>query len=529
MVLKKNEKNEVTFQQKEVIESSVGVKRVIACAGSGKTFVLTQSIIELLENQACKPDEILAITFTRNAAENMRQNIRDKLSKDIDFEAINIYTFNSFGNLIVSENSFALELGKDYRLINTSKSWQILFEIVKYANLENIVVGKDTGKFIEQILKYINSLKSNLISAEELDQYYENRDTVLLRYLSEALKREEKAIFEYLNDVAVIYKKYEEVKIQNNFIDYNDHVFLPYKLMLHRKDLLEKYRSRYKYIFIDEFQDTDVAQGRLISLLFKPGYNSLMIVGDDDQGIYSFRGACVENILNFSNWDVFSGTDIKDFYLTTNFRSGRNIIKAINNVISRNECRFAKDFKPDEKAGHSEVMFFSEETHTAECKEIASNIKLLQKQGIKLRDMAVLSRIKRFDSICEALDRNGLKYELVSGRGFFYEPEILFIISWLMILSDINDDVYLVYLLQSQKYRISDRDIFFLTFSEKNKSRNRLADGLLDYKNNIFLSNSAKIRIREFLDELDYYMKQSSYLKLAELIALIFKRSGLFD
>ena len=121
----KIEKNEMTTQQKKVIESSAGVKRVIACAGSGKTFVLTQSIIELLEKRVCRPDEILAITFTRNAAENMRGNIRDKLSRDIDFESINIYTFNSFGNLLVSENSFALGLGKDYKLINTSKGiWE---------------------------------------------------------------------------------------------------------------------------------------------------------------------------------------------------------------------------------------------------------------------------------------------------------------------------------------------------------------------------------------------------------------------
>ena len=106
-------------------------------------------------------------------------------------------------------------------------------------------------------------------------------------------------------------------------MDYYDHIFLPYLLLKDNDEIKEKYRNRFKYMFIDEFQDTDIAQGYFISMLYKPDYNSIMIVGDDDQGIYSFRGACIENILDFHNWDAFSGHAVKDYFLTTNFRSGQ--------------------------------------------------------------------------------------------------------------------------------------------------------------------------------------------------------------
>jgi DNA helicase-2/ATP-dependent DNA helicase PcrA len=532
-----NGKNtKITPEQKQILDSNAAVRRVIACAGSGKTFVLTQNIINILQEGLCRPEEILAITFTRNAAENMRRRIKEGLNKKIDFSAINIYTFNSFGNLVISENSFLLGLGKDYRLINISKSWQLIYEIVKKSDLGTIRVGKDTGKFTEDILRYIYDLKSSLISPSELKKYYFEREKIFSTFSSAALLKEELEILKYQPDLCSIYENYENKKHENNLVDYYDHIFLPYLLLKDNYEIKEKYRERFRYMFIDEFQDTDIAQGYFISMFYKPGHNNIMIVGDDDQGIYSFRGACIENILDFHNWDAFSGHAVKDYFLTTNFRSGQNIIEAINNLISFNEGRFEKDLKPEYENKESEVLFSVFNYCRDEANQIAENILKLKLAGLKLKDIAILARKKRFKYIVEALESHALKYEVISSRGFYYEPEVLFIISWLMVISDISDELHLVFLLQSQKYRISDRDIYFMKNfdAEKRKLRDgtgnfqvSLFEGIINCGNNPYLKKETKSRLKDFIEEMNHYIFQSFSVKLNELVSIIYEYSGL--
>jgi DNA helicase II / ATP-dependent DNA helicase PcrA len=526
----------ITPEQKLVLGSDAAIRRVIACAGSGKTFVLTQNIVNILQEGLCGPEEILAITFTRNAAENMRSRIKESLNKIIDFSAINIYTFNSFGNLIISENSFLLGLGKDYRLINISKSWQLIYEIVKKSNLGSILIGKDTGKFTEDVLHYIHNLKSSLISPSELKKYSFEREKILSTFSSSALLKEELEILKYQPDLCSIYENYENIKHENNLVDYYDHIFLPYLLLKDNEEIKEKYRSRFRYMFIDEFQDTDIAQGYFISMLYKPDFNSIMIVGDDDQGIYSFRGACIENILDFHNWDAFSGHIVKDHFLTTNFRSGQSIIEALNNLISFNENRFEKDLKPEYENKKSEVLFSVFDFCADEADQIANDIIKLKAAGLKLKDIAILTRKKRFKYIVEALEKYGIKHEIISSRGFYYEPEVLYIISWLMVISDITDELHLVYLLQSQKYRISDRDIFFMkNFDAENLElydgtgnfQVSLFDGITGFENNPYLKKETKSRLKEFVEEMNHYIFQSFSMKLNELVSIIYEYSGL--
>ena len=519
------DKINMTDQQKAILESSDEIKRVIACAGSGKTLVVTNNIINILKKDLCRSDEILAVTFTRNAAENMRVKIKGSIKKKLDFESIDIYTFNSFGNNIIRENSFEVGLGKDYKLINISQSWQIIYRIISSYGFENIKIGKNLGVFINELLRYVLDLKKNLVSTDDLKNYINNHETALESYRSKALRDEEKKMALYQKELFNIYCRYEEIKRNSNLIDYCDHIFLSYNLLLNNRKVKEKYRNKYKYIFVDEFQDTDIAQGYLISLLYNPGKNKVMIVGDDDQGIYSFRGACIENILKFHNWDAFEEKTVSDFYLTTNFRSGNNITVVINNIISSNKNRFVKDLKPEYKNKQSEVLFFTKKTHHDEAKEIVKNIIRLISMGIKLKDIAILARRKRFGTIISELDRNDIKYEVISSKGFFFEPEIMFIISWLIIINNIYEEMYILYLLQSPKYKISDRDIYFL--KNVTGTDNSIIEGLLNLKQNTYISNSSKEKLGNFISDLSYYIGQSQYLKLKELISLIYEHSGM--
>ncbi len=519
-----------TREQLNIIKSTADVKRVIASAGSGKTMVLTNSIIEILKKGLCSPDKILAITFTRNAAENIRLRIKENIKRDIDSEAIDIFTFNSFGNEIIYENSFEFGLGKDFTIINNSKAWQILYGIFNGSSPKYLKTGKKVGEFVQRLLDYIESLKNNLISVGELKKYLKNYKEVLSCYKSKALRNKEVELINIQKELFDIYQEYEEKKMKSNCIDYPDQVLLPYFLLQRKKSVRARYQQKYRYVFVDEFQDTNIAQAYLLSMLYYPGHNKMVVVGDDDQGIYSFRGACVENILNFHKFEKFKNSHVSDFYLNTNFRSGDDIVNAIADIISSNKKRFEKKFKAGDSRKKSELVFYSKKTHTEEAAEIAKIIKYLAARGIKLKEMAILARRKKFECIIRELEASDIKFELIGGKNFFFEPEILFIISWLNVVEDINDEISMVYLLKSGKYKICDRDIFFIKRNPSNINKTlKIIDGIINSEENPNVSKEAKGRLANFLNSYKLYIQKSGEMELKELISLIIEDSGIIN
>ncbi|MEA2016309.1 MAG: ATP-dependent DNA helicase [Actinomycetota bacterium] len=519
-----------TKEQLDIIRSTAGLRRVIACAGSGKTMVLTNNIINVIRKGLCAPYEILALTFTRNAAENIRLKIRENIKRDIDSEAIDIFTFNSFGNEIISENSFEFGLGKNFTIINNSRAWQILYEIFNGADLKYLKAGKKAGDFIQGLLNYIESLKNNLISVGELEGYLNSYREIISIYKSRALRNKEEESINIQKELSCIYRKYEEKKTKSNCIDYSDQVFKPYFLFRRNKLIRTRYQQKYNYIFVDEFQDTNIAQAHLLSMLYRKGHNKMVVVGDDDQGIYSFRGACVENILNFHEFEKFRNSHVKNFYLNTNFRSGEDIVDTAASVIVSNKNRFEKEFKSGGGNKKSEVIFYCKKTHTEEASEIAGIIKYLAAGGIKLKEMAILSRKKNFESITRELESNDIKFEMVGGKNFFFEPEILFIISWLNIIEDINDEISIAYILKSGKYKICDRDIFFIKRNPADTDRTvKLIEGIADIEKNPNVSSEAKKRLVNFLKSYKLYAGKSGEMQLKELISLIIEDSGIIS
>ncbi|MGM0367117.1 MAG: ATP-dependent DNA helicase [Actinomycetota bacterium] len=515
-----------TSEQLEVINSRARVKRVIACAGAGKTWVITKSIIEVLKKNLCSPMQILGLTFTKNAAENMRKRIRDNVS-NITHNELDIFTFNAFGNEIIKENSFKLGLGKDYKILSSAESWRLIYEVFRNYSFNCIKIKKSPGKAVQDILFFIESLKNNLVSGEEFKNYLTNHENILNEYKSKALMREDKEAIEEQKELLSIYNLYESFKKENNSVDYADQVYLPYFLLLNDKNLHSYYAGKYKYIFVDEFQDTNIAQAYLLSML-NSGKNNITVVGDDDQGIYSFRGACVENILNFHEWENFKNSKVDDFYLTTNFRSGAGIISIINDLIKKNENRFPKKLKPSSKSGHSEIIFLNNPTHDMEAEKIAKMIKKLDAEGMKLKDIAIFARAKNFSQITKKLDDYNVKYELIGSKTFYYEREVLFIIAWLYVIYDIFDEIHLTYLLKSDKYKIGDRDIFFLK-RDKNGTIIDLIEGIGNSGSNPYISLDAKKRLSSFINELKDYISKSKNFRLKELISFIYKNSGLKD
>ena len=214
----------------------------------------------------------------------------------------------------------------------------------------------------------------------------------------------------------------------------------------------------------------------------------------------------------------------------TNFRSGSNIINTINNIISANKKRFTKELKPESIKKESEVLFYSKKTHVEEASEIAEMIKYLASEGVRLKEIAILARRKRFEKIIKALDANGIKFELIGGKNFFFEPEILFIVSWLKVIEDINDEISLAYILKSDKYKICDRDMYFIKRKPENpEEKISLISGILDYAENPHISEETKKRLKGFLTSLRLYIKKSGELELKELVSLIIEDSGMMN
>ncbi|MHB1334361.1 MAG: UvrD-helicase domain-containing protein [Candidatus Humimicrobiaceae bacterium] len=554
----------LTQEQQNIINSKNTIKKVIACAGSGKTSVLTSNIAKVINDGFCKPEEILALTFTNNAAENMHERIRKNLGKSINADSLDIFTFNSFGNLIIKENSLKLGLGKNFKLINDVQSWQIIYEIFKDYKFKKLKAGKDTGKFVNNLLNYVLNLKNNLINSQELADYLKNNEKYLSEYKSLGLRKEEEDKILYISEFYEIYENYERIKKKNNYIDYADQIFLPYFLFKDQTAIKEKYIQKYKYIFVDEFQDTNNAQAYLLSMLFQKEKNKLIIVGDDDQGIYGFRGACIENIQDLNYFPKGINNLAETFLLTTNFRSGKNIINFTNSVIMKNKKREVKVVKPENENKKSSVVFFKKSSLSEEAEQISRLILGLESRNHKLKDIAVLCRKKRFNEIIKSFRNNNIRYEAIGSKSYFYEPEILFLISWMKIIYDLSDDESVVYLLKSSKYKISDRDICFLRnfnnkkFNIKNienienykvpddpnikkentETKSKCSsfyedDNLLNAINNSqtssYFEQETKKRLEQFLNELTYYIKNSELLSLDSLINTIFHYSGLYD
>jgi DNA helicase II / ATP-dependent DNA helicase PcrA len=553
-----------TEEQQKIITSEKTIKKVIACAGSGKTSVLTNNIIKIINNGLCKPGEILALTFTNNAAENMHEKIRKGLGNNEKADDLNVFTFNSFGNLIVKENSLKLGLGKNFKLINQVQSWQIIYEIFKDYKFKKLKAGKDIGKFVNSLLDYVLNLKNNLITPHELSDYLTNNEKFLCEFKSLALRKEEEEKILYIAEFYEIYESYEKIKNKNNYIDYADQIFLPYFLFKEQSSIKEKYIQKYKYIFVDEFQDTNNAQAFLLSMLFHKEKNKLIIVGDDDQGIYGFRGACIENIQNLDYFPEDANNFAETFFLTVNFRSGKNIIDFTNSIILQNKRRELKVVRPESEDKKSSVIFFKKSTLTEEAEQISGIIRELESKNHRLKDIAVLCRKKKFNEIIKSFRNNNIRYEVVGSKSYFYEPEILFLVSWMKVIYNLFDDEAIVYLLKSSKYKISDRDICFLRDSNKKdfnfeNSKNhesillpgdseRRKNHIVSIKKssyfyeesnfisaiygagtNNYFEQETKKRLEQFLNELAYYIKNSELLSFNGLISLIFNYSGLHD
>ena len=394
--------------QKEAVFHTEGPLLILAGAGSGKTRVLTHRIAYLIEEKGVNPWNILAITFTNKAAEEMRQRVDSLVG--IGAESIWVSTFHSMCVRILRRYIDRLGYDNRFTIYDTDDQKTLMKEVCRKTDI-------DTKRFKERmLLSVISSAKNEMILPEEFE-LNAGGDFVQLK-------------------IAKVYKEYEAQMRANNALDFDDLLVKTVQLLETQPDVRENYQERFRYIMVDEYQDTNTVQFRLVSLLAGK-YRNLCVVGDDDQSIYKFRGANIRNILDFEK--EFS--DAKVIKLEQNYRSVGNVLEVANSVIRNNKGRKEKTLWTDNEKGEK-IRLRQFDTAYDEAQFIAEDIKDETAQGANYSDQAVLYRTNAQSRLLEEkFVAMNIPYKIVGGINFYSRREIKDVLSYLKTIDNGKDDL----------------------------------------------------------------------------------------
>ncbi|MFH1422665.1 MAG: ATP-dependent helicase, partial [Planctomycetota bacterium] len=309
-------------EQKKAVEHGSGPLLVVAGAGTGKTSVITKRIAHIIASKKARPSEILALTFTDKAAGEMEERV--DILVPYGFNDVWISTFHAFGDSILRENAVDAGLSGDYHLLSPAESAVFMCENLFALPLNYYRPLGNPTQYINSMLNLFSKAKDEDISPDEYIRYAE-------KSLKKAATPEEKEEAEKHLEAAQTYQKYEELKKKNNYFDFGDQVVMALDILKKHPSILKKYQDKFKYILVDEFQDTNYAQFEMVKLI-AASHKNITVVGDDDQSIYKFRGACLSNILDFKS----TYPDAEQVVLRQNYRSTQIILNSAYKLIMQN-------------------------------------------------------------------------------------------------------------------------------------------------------------------------------------------------
>ena len=400
-------------QQKLPVIHKNGPLIVIAGAGSGKTRVLTYRIVHLI-NQNIDPFNILALTFTNKAAAEMKKRISESVG---DSQARNIWmgTFHSVFARILRSEAPLLGYPTNFTIYDTYDSERLVSNIIKELNL-----NKDHYKS-KQIRNRISSLKNNFITVEN---YFNNPEMIEVDKIS---KRSE---------FGIIYKKYVERCFKSSVMDFDDLLLKTNELLNKFPEVLSKYQDKFRYILVDEYQDTNYSQYLIIKAL-SDRHQNLCVVGDDSQSIYSFRGANIDNILNFKKYYP----DCKIYKLEQNYRSSNNIVQCANSLIQNNQFKLDKTIWTQNNDGEK-IIINKSLSDSDEGRYVASNIfERKNNELLNNSSFAVLYRTNaQSRAVEDALRKINIEYQVFGGLSFYQRKEIKDVLAYLRLIENLNDE-----------------------------------------------------------------------------------------
>ena len=478
-------------KQYEAVVNTEGPCLVIAGAGSGKTKVLTHKIAYLIGEKQVKPWNILAITFTNKAANEMKERIGN-LVGDVAAD-IWMGTFHSICVRILRRFIDRIGFDSSFIIFDTSDQRTLVKACIKS-------IGLDDKMFTDRsVLSEISNAKNEML---EPDQYTVRANGDF---------RKEK--------IALVYEMYQKRLKENNAIDFDDIINYTIKILMENTDILEYYSDKFHYVLVDEYQDTNKAQFTLVTMLASKNGN-ITVVGDNDQGIYSFRGADISNILNFER--DFPGTKI--IKLEQNYRCTGNILKAANAVIKNNEVTYKKELWTENEVGNLPAVYSAKNEYD-EGTYIAQQIEHLRREEYyKYSDFAILYRMNtQSRAIEEILRRESIPYKIIGGLKFYERKEIKDIISYLRLIQNPSDNLSLKRIINEPKRGIGKTSLDKIEELSNNTGvpmyeiiKNAEQYGL----NRVFLNS------REFVNAIEELRTKKDDIKISDLIKETLKKSG---
>jgi len=465
-------------KQLEAVKVLDGPLLILAGAGSGKTRVLTTRVAYLIE-QGVNPEQILAITFTNKAAKEMKDRII-KMLGPVAYQ-IQISTFHSFGLKIIKYHHDLLGYKKNFTILDSEDSITVIKKILKSMDLDPKIYHP------KAIKSQISGAKNELLNPEEYSKF---------------------ANTEYEKIVLKVYKAYQNKLVINNSLDFDDLLMLPIVLFNQNKDVLKIYQEQFKYVLIDEYQDTNEAQ-YVLTKMISAKYKNICVVGDPDQSIYAFRGSNYRNILNFEK----DYKNAKTIMLEENYRSTKNILNVANSVIKNNGSRKEKNLWTDNEDG-DKIIYHRSENEKDEAFYVMSQIKKIMNQS-PLSEIAILYRTNaQSRNMEEALLRENIPYKVIGSFYFYKRKEIKDLISYLKLIYNQDDDISLTRIINVPKRGIGLKSIENLVQKANDEGKSMYEA----------IDNGKELAFRQIIEEL---IKMQDSCSLTELVDLILEKTGI--
>lgn len=467
-------------KQKEAVLYGDGPLLILAGAGSGKTSVLTTRVAYLIKERGVDPRSIVAITFTNKAAKEMKERII-KLVGSTGYN-IQISTFHSFGLRIIKENHERLGYDRNFTILDSDDSLTVIKKILKDLNIDS---KRYNPKFIKN---KISSCKNEMVTP---DKY-------------KVLVNDEVSDIIYK-----VYKKYQETLLRSNSLDFDDLLVKPIELFNKHPDVLQQYQELFKYIFIDEYQDTNEVQ-YIFSKMLSAKYKNICVVGDDAQSIYSFRGANFKNILNFEK----DYKDAKVILLEQNYRSTKTILNAANSVIKNNVQKKDKSLWTENEVGEK-IKYVRALDEKDEASFVTKEIKKIKDDGASLDEFAVLYRTNaQSRAIEEGFLNSNIPYRIVGAYAFYSRKEIKDLLAYLKLIYNPKDDVSLERIINYPKRGIGAKTI-------DNLSMDAVLNGTSIFD---VIEKGKELEFKKAILEMK---EKSESLSLTETIDMVLDKSGI--
>ncbi|BAW18047.1 ATP-dependent helicase UvrD/PcrA [Mycoplasmopsis bovigenitalium] len=495
--------SELNTEQKEALLYFDGPLRIIAGAGSGKTRVLTRKIAYLINILGIAPSQILALTFTNKAANEMTQRIIQYTQNNI--EKSQVSTFHTLCSRILRKEAIHLNLDNDFQIIDATDQRSIIKNILKSMSNGEDIDNIDSN--ISEILTYISLAKNKSLNENDL-----------VNELNEEFPDQ----LEANKLVGVVFSKYNKHLLEQNSLDFDDLLVKVHELFSNNPEIANLWAKKYSYIMVDEFQDTSRIMYDIVKFLTTPS-TQLTIVGDPDQTIYTWRGADVNLILNFDK----DYKDTKTIILNENYRSTQKILDAANNLIKHNKNRFHKDLITSNEQG-DDIQYSHAFSNEAEARWIVQNINKLKKQKIQLKNIAIFYRSTYYSrAIEEELIKENINHKIFNGLKFYQRKEVKDALSYLRLIYD-GLDLALSRIINTPARKIGTQTLLALEKFAEEKNLN-LWKTINKYLRELPVTKEVKKNLVDLINAVNYHRAALKSNNIHVVLEKFLAKIGYFD